>query len=382
MAHHILHVFGAMDRGGAEVRTVSLLRYMDTERFDVDFWAISGCSGDLDNEIRMLGGRVLYARKGWRRWLSLFEELKAGNYDAVHSNVCYASGFVLALAAFARVPLRIAHFRTTQDGKGVGVCRIIYRALMRILLGHYSTALVAVSKGVMDAMWGPRWRTEPRCHVIYGGVECSADLAPRDRTGVLHEFGLPEASAVVIHVGRMGPVKNHERVLSIFEHLLLCDKHYVLLFVGKQDALVLAHLKKRSASLGVSQRVVFAGIRTDVPRLLAAADVMIFPSLWEGLPGVVLEAVAAGTPVLSSDLPGALEIAEYSHLVKCLPLEVSDAIWATTAHDMANISRQYQQPVSSLSGTPFDIRIVARHVEDLYSGGCKSRSPSAGERVV
>jgi glycosyltransferase involved in cell wall biosynthesis len=78
-------------------------------------------------------------------------------------------------------------------------------------------------------------------------------------------------------------------------------------------------------------RVIALGVRDDVPRLLAAADVLLLPSLREGLPGVVLEACAAGLPVLASDLPGVREIASRLPLVEYLPLTEPDHEWARAA---------------------------------------------------
>jgi len=80
--------------------------------------------------------------------------------------------------------------------------------------------------------------------------------------------------------------------------------------------------------------VAFAGTRADVPRLMKAADLMLFPSLWEGLPGAVLEACAAGLPVLASHLPGIVEIASRFPSVHCLSLQASDERWAAAARDL------------------------------------------------
>jgi glycosyltransferase involved in cell wall biosynthesis len=83
--------------------------------------------------------------------------------------------------------------------------------------------------------------------------------------------------------------------------------------------------------LGIGDRLLALGVRDDIPQLLEAADVLLLPSYFEGLPGVVLEACAAGVPVLASDIPGVREIASRLPLVKYLPLSSSDREWAAVA---------------------------------------------------
>jgi len=122
-------------------------------------------------------------------------------------------------------------------------------------------------------------------------------------------------------------------LLRIFERVIRLRADSYLILAGLVEARAVfnnAHARW-PRRLGIAGRVIFAGIRSDAPRLLGAADLMIFPSLREGLPGAVLEAVAAGTPVLASDLPCILEISEHLVTVECLPLSQPDEIWAESA---------------------------------------------------
>ena len=82
------------------------------------------------------------------------------------------------------------------------------------------------------------------------------------------------------------------------------------------------------------------GVRHDVPQLLEASDVLLLPSIREGLPGVVLEACASGVPVLATDLPGVREIASRLPLVRYLPLSADDAEWAAAAVGLPNQASQ------------------------------------------
>ena len=140
----------------------------------------------------------------------------------------------------------------------------------------------------------------------------------------------------------MRPPKNHLRLIDIFGEVLRRQPTAVLLLVGQGRNAIERRLHRRIAQLGLGGQVVFCQERTDVPRLLGAADALIFPSLWEGLPGVVLEACAAGTPVLASDLPGVRDIAARLPRVRCLSLEADNS---AMGKGPAGYDRGGQQPV-------------------------------------
>ncbi len=373
--NRILQIFGTMNRGGAELRTVEMMRHMDRQRFRFDFWAVSSQRGDLDREIADLGGKVYYAGHGAKRWIALLGHLRRTSYDVVHSNVYFGSGLILAIAALAGVPVRIAHFRTTQDGRSNWLGRRLYRRCMRALLDRYATTLLAVSEGAMAAAWGPCWRQDRRCKVIYAGVDCRSLARPEARLEIREEFGFPADSTVVLHLGRIMTPKNHDRLLSIFAALVGRGGSYRLLMAGRQDDGDLAsRLRSKAEGLGVLDKVVFAGLRTDVQRLLIGADIMIFPSVWEGMPGAVLEAAAAGIPVLSSDIPGSLEIMRHIQGVQCLSLARSDAEWASTAESMLQERQSICLTRSPVSGTVFDSEMSTKGFADLYADAIGSRS--------
>lgn len=327
----ILHVFARMNCGGAERRTLELMRAIDPGEIRMDFCALSGLPGVLDHEIRALGGKVHrlpLKQVGFGR--AFRELLVREGYDVVHSHVHYPSGWILRLAHQAGVARRIVHFRSDSDGRPDAWARRMVRWGLQYLVDRYATDIVAVSRSAMERAWTPNWPADPRCRVIYNGLDLSrfpdpADVAKvwatRERLGILPEKPL------CIHVGSVRPPKNHERLLRIFRAVQERRAGAMLMLVG--DTLdQTAWLAERLFSLGLGPSVRVLGRRDDVPELLAASDVMIFPSLWEGLPGAVLESLAAGTPTTASALPCILEIAHFLPGVRAIPLSESDERWA------------------------------------------------------
>jgi len=336
---HILHLFGRMTRGGAETRTLEVMRHVDRERFRLHFCALSGQPGELDDEIRSLGGEVHLLPLGLGFASKFRRLLRERRFDAVHSHVHYPSGYFLRLAAKEGTPARVTHFRITADGQPPTLRRRAQAALLRRWIDRYSTDILAVSRGTMEAAWRPDWQADPRCRVVYNGIDLSRFAAPPDREGVCREFGLPPTDTLYVHVGRLDPQKNHARLAPIFADIVRADPNSRLLVVGKGGNDIEHAMRERLAALGVADRVAFTGLRADVPRLLKAADAMIFPSLIEGLPGAVLEASAAGTPVLASDIDVHRETASLLQSVETLPLGAPDSAWAAAAVRLASAVR-------------------------------------------
>lgn len=345
----ILHVHGRMARGGAEMRTVDVFRHIDRRRYRFHFCCLSGLCGQLDEEILALGGQVHRMRQSRIGFPRRFRDLlRRWQFDVVHCHLHFYSGYILKLAAECGTGVRVAHFRSSR-ADGASTARRTLHGLMRLCMARYAgqstmrrwmdrhaTHILGVSRSALASTWGPGWRSDPRCRVVYDGLETAAYRGEPDDRGVRRELGLPDDAPLFVHVGRFTEAKNHVRLISMFWEIIRRQPAARLLLIGRTvaggaDDTILRRVRQRIAELGMADRVVLAGERGDVPRLMKAADVLLFPSLWEGLGDVVLEACAAGTPVLASDLPSIREIADRLPGVRRLSLAEGDAAWAHAA---------------------------------------------------
>jgi glycosyltransferase involved in cell wall biosynthesis len=328
---HVLHVLGRMELGGAELRLVEVLEHLSPEEFRVDVCALSGLPGSLDARVEARGGAVVPLKLDLAFPLRFLRLLRHRQYDVVHAHVLHTSGPILALAALAGVRSRVAHFQSMRDEKAATLSRRIQTHIKMGLIDRCATDIIACSEGSMDAVWHPGWRDDPRCQVIYDGVATDRFEVPVRPDDVRTELGVPESARLFLHIGYTAVEKNHPRLLGIFAAIVQRDPSATLVLAGDgtdaPDGVVAEHVR----ALGLAHRVIALGVRRDVPRLLKAADVVLFPSLREGLPGVVLEATLSGVPVLATDLPGVREIAERLPGVFYLRLTESDAAWADLA---------------------------------------------------
>jgi glycosyltransferase involved in cell wall biosynthesis len=341
----ILHVFGQMDRGGAELRTLDVYRATHPLGWRQDFCVLSGMTGVLDASIRDLGGEVIPLRiDDFVFALKFCALLRRGKYDAVHSHVHHASGYLLALARIARVKGRIAHYRSSGEQGAKSFVRKMQDLICKFLIRKNATDILSVSASALSLAWDSEWSSDHRCKVVYNGVHQFA-FERSSRFEVFDEFEIPRSATLFVHVGRFVKPKNQHRCVAIFRELQLRNPNSYLMFVGKGDSPDERHVRAQIEAFGLGGNTRFAGVRTDVLRILAAADLMIFPSLWEGLPGAVLEAVSVGTPVLASDIPVIGEVAGQLGGVHQFALERSDLTWSLHAEKIVRDNTEVNRDI-------------------------------------
>ena len=303
----ILHVLGKLDRGGVETWLVQALRAVDRRRYQMDFVVHTSEPGAYDNEVRSLGARILpclgwsnpvhYARN-FRRVLR-----ESGPYDVVHSHVHHYSGFVLLLAATEGVPVRVAHAHndTRPVDRRAGLARKTYFHAMKALLPTAGSGGFAASAEAGDSLFPRCWRASSRWPLLHYGIDLSRFQGRIDHSALRRSLGIPDRALVVGHVGRFDRQKNHGFLVEIAREFLDIAPHAVFLLVG--DGGLRREIEEAVRRVGVAKSFIFTGVRPDVADLLRGAmDVLLFPSLFEGLPVTVLEAQAAGLPCLISDV--------------------------------------------------------------------------------
>jgi glycosyltransferase involved in cell wall biosynthesis len=293
-----------MNQGGVETWLMQGLRNLDPARVRMDFLVTQAEPGQHDDEIRALGSKLIKCESPRNPLLFASRFLPAvrneGPYGVVHSHVHHYSGFVLALADRARIPVRIAHSHSDTLGldSEAALPRRLYLALMAAALRRHATRGLAVSAPAAAALFGSRWRDDRRWSVVRCGIDFGPFRAPVDVAAVRAELGVPRDAFVLVNVGRFDAPKNQAFLPRIAAALLRRAPHTALVLVG--DGPERAPVEAEAARLGIRRRVVFTGLRSDVSRILRASDVFVFPSLREGIPLVVVEAQAAGLPIVLS----------------------------------------------------------------------------------
>ena len=299
----VLHVIGAMNRGGAESFVMFVYRKIDRTQFSFDF--LVNDEGDYDEEIRSLGGSLYYIPRfvgsnviEYLRGLSDFFSCHH-DYDAVHVHIGSTAVFVIR-AAHKYHLYAIAHSHNTH-GK-FSPSELAFRLVSyptRYLADYYLACSVQAGKD----RFGDSITRSNRFSVINNGIDLhsyrfSNDVRERYRC----ELGISGSAKAVCHIGRFVEQKNHSFLVRAFRESLAKEPNQILFLLGRgpleNDTRALVE------RLGIGDRVRFLGVRQDVSSLLMAMDLFVFPSKWEGLGIVTIEAQASGLPcLLSPELP-------------------------------------------------------------------------------
>ncbi len=368
----ILHVFGSMNRGGAELRTLDVINKIHKEDLTkFDFLALSGSEGSLDKQIKNFGASIHYLY--YRNPLFLFRLLILLNkekYDIIHSHVHYFSGFILFVARLAKIRTRITHFRNSYDGNKKTYRRLFINKILKWSINLNSTQILAVSNETMEKAWSINWQNDDRCRVIYNGIEAKKLLLnDMNKNDLKSKLGFNEDDILIINLARFTNSKNQLRTIEIFNEIVRIIPSAKLLLVGnKSERKLVEKCKIKIENLGISNSIFILGEKEEIALVLNAVELMLFPSLWEGLPGAVLESAAVGLPVLASNLSGIKEIEKYCPAVKTLSLKESNKQWAREAK---RIISNYDitcsiTAIDKFAQSPFTLDVSINHFRDVW----------------
>ncbi len=311
--------------GGAEVLAARLAREL-SQAYRFVFACLDEL-GTLGEQLRGEGYtvEVLGRRPGvdWRCGRDLRAFLRRERVDLVHAHQ-YAPFFY---ATAARIPGGRTPVLMTEHGRTFPDYPRPKRMLAnRFLLGRRDR-VVGVGLAVRDALIAHEGMPPRRVGVIYNGVDLPAyRAAPRARADVRRELGLRPDDLAIFQVARLDPLKDHATAIRTMAHLARRRPEARLILVGEGPEGPAIRDLVRGHDLG--EHVRFLGLRADVPRLLPAADVCLLTSLSEGIPLVLIEAMAAGLPVVSTRVGGVPEVVEDGRTGLLAPPAGPDALAA------------------------------------------------------
>jgi glycosyltransferase involved in cell wall biosynthesis len=367
----VLHVVAAMNRGGTETWLVDLLSRADHARFQYDILTHASGIPALEEAAGATGARLIRAPEASRPWSyeTKFRRVveEQGPYDVVHAHPHHFCGLILRSAAHAGVPVRIAHSHSDTRGidRRANPARQLYLRLAENWMRRYATHCLAVSRPAAASLFGETWESDLRVSVVYSGVALEKfSRRNLDRTAFRNSLGIPADAHVFAHVGRFAEPKNHAFLIEIFSRIARLEPNAWFALAG--DGPLRPQIELWVERAGIAHRTLFLGMRNDVPQLLAGLiDVLLLPSLWEGLPITLIEAQAAGVPALYSDAI-TREVEELPQLLRRVSLRESAGEWAVEAVSMAK-SPPLISDRDRLAGSRFDIRACAARLEEIYS---------------
>lgn len=354
----VLHIIDGMGSGGAEAFIMNLYRNIDRNKVQFDF--LLRYDEDMHfKEIKDLGGRIFmtapFPSQPWQNYQDTKNFFAEHNdYDIIH---VHANALIymtaLSLAKKAGIRCRVMHSHNTQARKPL--YRLIHET-NKLFIDRLSTHQVACSSAAGQWMFN-----NEDYSVVNNGIDVKKYLFDQtSRDEIRQELNL-EGKFVVGHIGRFLRSKNHLFLLDIFSEIYKQNKDAVLLLIG--TGLLEKEIKQKVQELGLEEVVIFAGVRNDIEKVFQAMDVFLFPSLFEGLGIVAVEAQAAGLHTLVSE--AVPKEAFLTDRIEQLSLQDSKEKWATK---VLGYQHDFDRPntYEELQTGGYDIKTVAKAMEDYY----------------
>lgn len=359
----VLHILTEMNLGGAESRIMDLYRHMNTDRVQFDFIVHKDKQGYYDREIMERGGKIfkwpqlgIYSLVNYIREVDRFFKAHK-EYKIIHGHLISYGILYQLIARKNGINIRIVHARSSASEKNL---RGYLTWMMIKPLKYFATHYFACSIPAGNYVFGEKNMRRGRVRIINNAIDTEKfRFSSEDRERIRKETGLTD-KFVVGHVGRFRYAKNHPFLLEIFSEIANQREDAALLLVGegklKEDIIQKAH------DMGIGDKVVFTGERNDIPALLSAMDVFVFPSHYEGLPGSVIEAQAAGLRCFVSDAVS--REAGITDLVSFISLKESAEFWAAKA--MSDVSYERKNMYDKIASAGFDVQKVAEELQQFY----------------
>lgn len=363
----VLCILSCMNAGGAETFLMKIYRELDRTKYQMDFCVNIFEEGFYDKEITQMGGRLFRIPaksdnlKEFKRQLSAI--VKNEQYEAVLRITSSAMGFLdLKIAKKAGAKLCAARSSNSNDPAGIKA-KVAHR-LGRVLYGKYVDVKIAPSDLAAIYTFGEHAYKNGEVNILHNALDLDVyKFGLEERKRVRAEFGIKESEILCGHVGRFSPQKNHDFLIDIFSELCKEHSNYKLLLVGNGE--LEEKIRKKCADKGLRDKVIFAGVRSDIPAVLSAMDVFVFPSLYEGMPNTVIEAQATGLPCVISDT--ITKEAKITDLVRYTSLNNSVGSWALELLQQEFEKRNREQYNSVARKQGYDIKqCVSQFVETIF----------------
>lgn len=359
----VLYLSSSSGPGGAEQMLCSLAASLDRTRFRPIVglfrpgWLKEQCEQQgIETHVFPVGGLLHGA------WISACTRLvREERVALIHAHEFDANVHGTLVAAITGVPIVATvhgkHYYWTKFRR-----RVAYRFVSRF------ATMVAVSQNLKAFIGQKVGIDQTRIKVIYNGVKPLPEYSEGNILGCKAELGIPEGDQIVGVVGSLYPVKGHRFLVEAIPHVLAKFEHTTFLFIGRGELEV--GLKEHVQKLGVEKKVLFLGLRQDVPRLLSLMDVFALPSLSEGLSMAILEAMTAGKPVVTTRVGGNSELVLHLETGMLVPPEDSQALAEGLERVLGDNALAQRMGLAGRgrAGQYFGLHTMVKNYETLYQG--------------
>jgi glycosyltransferase involved in cell wall biosynthesis len=365
---NIVHVCDHLGWAGSRMHGVKRLFAWMMPRFDRTRFTTSLVSlrrRDLsDGTLEALGIDVSYLGRHKfdpATFTHLLKVLQDKQADVVHLHGYGATTFGRLCAAWMGIPAILHEHANHTDTPW-------FQKVADKALAPYTDIAIAVSASTAEFTTRARLMPAERTHVVYLGAPLDEFARPRSADEIAaarQDLGIPAGTIAVGCVTRLMPSKGNEFLVGAAPAVIAAHPAVRFYLVGEGE--LDAPLKAQAASLGLGDRFVFAGFKSDVAAVFSAFDIVAFPSLWEGTPLTAFEALAMGKPIVSTDADGLLDVLADERDALVVPKRDSAALAAAIGRLIGDPALTARIAAGArATGARYDIAAFVRKMERLY----------------
>lgn len=366
----VLYFVDRMLRGGIQTFVLENMKHMDKSKIQIDYLLLDdGVKYDLEDTLRKMGSNVYKLEGVWLRkptdYFNYFKKIdnffsKHHDYKVVHLHSSSKNFFILKSAKKYGIPVRIAHSHNIGF-QSKNKIQIMIGNLCKPLLKKYATDYFACSEIAGKWLFGKKEVKKGNVKVIHNAVDLQKfKFNENVRNKIRKDLNI-EDKFVIGHVGRFTAQKNHNFLIDIFDEIHKKNEKAVLMLVGtgeKED-----EIREKVKKMKLEESVLFIGFKTNVQEYMWAMDIFVFPSLFEGLGLVLIEAQATGMRCFTSKdvVP---EEAKVTKLLEFIDLNNDKDTWCRSI--MRESSNRYEQ-IDTIRKQGYDIMYTSKLLMDYYT---------------
>jgi len=376
-------VIDSLAKGGAERQALLSARVLAARGCDVELIRYFKEADEYEEGGCAPARAVLIEKRNrpLRFFVRLVRYLRRGKFDVVHAFKETPCIYGCLAAAVAGVPVRLAGYRAQVSPPGMA------RRMLQ-LVNRTASAWIPNSQGVAETLVEYLGVDRGRLHVIHNGIDVPAPASRLDRGEARRRLELPEDAPTVAMVAALRPEKNHGmfvRMADEVRHSIPNAQFLIVGDTGRSDDDAHARLRAMAEVCGVANRIHFLGQRSDIPDVLAAVDVSVLTSDHEGLSNALLESMAVGKAVVTTDYRGADEVVTHGvdgfitprgdarAMGKCVSQLLTDVELRTRVGEQARRTVTERFSVDALAD-----RLIAVYQQYLPGGEAHMQRPQDG----
>lgn len=364
----ILYYIYGLNIGGAETLIQNLLEKIDYENNQIEFVIQTKSINNLAIENIINKKKIVinyitsFYENPLKSYLDLKKLIKLGNYELIHIHVNSLINITPVILS-ARSGMGILIHSHSSSNAGGGMLGRIIHNINKVIISKYDTINLACSDDAGIWMFG-----KLKYDIIYNGIDINKYKYSNDfRREIRNKYGIGDDEIVIGHVGRFVQAKNHKFLLDCVSEYCKQNKSIKLLLVGKGQ--LEEDVKSQITKLNITNNVILAGETMDVYKYYSAFDIMVFPSIYEGLPFSLIEAQAAGLPIIASNVISTQ--VDITGLVTFLSLNESTKTWNESISRILKIHIDRMCYNTRMKNSAFDINNTVKRIGQIYETAAK-----------